>query len=163
MTISDLLLPEFNKEMEKTRTILERVNLTFSDWKPHEKSMSLGKLASHLADLPQWASDIIMLDFLDVKPDYKPFHAQTEKELLEAFDSKVSTSRKAIAEATDEHLQHTWTFSFGGKPVLTQPRYELLRGFVMDHLIHHRGQLSVYLRLNNIPVPGMYGPSADEK
>ena len=163
MTISELLLPEFDDEIKKTRTFLERVPMDGSDWKPHEKSMSLGRLASHVADLPSWASSIVEQDFLDMPPGQKPYAATSREELLSHFDSKAATARKAIAGAGDEHLQKNWTFSFGGHVVLSLPRYRLLQTMMVDHLIHHRGQMSVYLRLKDIPVPGMYGPSADEK
>ncbi len=163
MTISELLLPEFDEEIKKTRTFLERVPMEAADWKPHEKSMSLGRLASHVAELPHWASDIIERDSLDIKSGYKPFQAVSAEELLSQFDSKAAAAGEAIAGASDEHLGKTWAFLFGGHVVFSRPRYQVFRSMMMDHLIHHRGQMSVYLRLKDIPVPGMYGPSADEK
>ncbi|MBV8865058.1 MAG: DinB family protein [Acidobacteriaceae bacterium] len=163
MTISELLLPEFDEEVKKTRMFLERVPMNLADWKPHEKSMTLGRLAGHVAELPAWASDILERDSLDIKAGYKGFQATSAEELLSHFDAKAAAAREAIARASDEHFQKTWTFSFGGHIVFSRPRYKVLRDMMMDHLIHHRGQMSVYLRLKEIPVPGMYGPSADEK
>jgi uncharacterized damage-inducible protein DinB len=163
MTISELLLPEFEEETKKTRKALEVVPFDDPDWKPHEKSMHIARLAGHIAELPSWATDTITLESLNIEPGYKAFFPRSSEELLERFDIKVASARTALAGARDEHLQKVWTLSFDGKPVLSMPRYSILRNVVMNHLIHHRGQLSVYLRLKNIPVPGMYGPSADEK
>ncbi len=163
MTISELLLPEFDNEMSSTRKLLERVSLDSGDWEPHAKSMSMRRLASHVAEIPKWGVDIVKLDSLDIPPGQKPFQANSSKELMERFESKSGEAREAIAGASDEHLKKLWTVSFGERVVFNRPRYELLRTMMMNHLIHHRGQLSVYLRLKDIPVPGMYGPSADEK
>ncbi len=163
MTISELLLPEFENETKKTRKLLEVVPFDDPDWKPHEKSMCIGRLAGHVAELPSWANDTVTLESFNVEPGNKPFFPRSSKELLERFDEKAASARAAIAGATDEHLQKVWTLSFDGKPILSMPRKSILRDLVMNHLIHHRGQLSVYLRLRNVPVPGMYGPSADEK
>jgi uncharacterized damage-inducible protein DinB len=163
MTISELLLPEFEEETKKTRKALEVVPFDDPDWKPHEKSMHIARLAGHIAELPSWATDTITLESLNIEPGYKALFPRSSEELLERFDIKVASARTALAGASDEHLQKVWTLSFDGKPVLSMPRYSILRNVVMNHLIRHRGQLSVYLRLKNIPVPGMYGPSADEK
>jgi uncharacterized damage-inducible protein DinB len=163
MTINELLLPEFENETEKTRKLLERVPFDDPDWKPHEKSMVIGRLAGHIAELPSWANDTVALESLNIEPGFKAFFPRSSEELLKRFDAKVASARTAIAGASDEHLQKVWTLSFDGKPVLSMPRHSILRNLVMNHLIHHRGQLSVYLRLRNVAVPGMYGPSADEK
>ncbi len=166
MTISEMLLPEFEQEMANTRKLLERVPEDKFAWKPHEKSMALGRLASHVAELPGWAVNTVKLDALDLTPGadgkFQPYLAGSRKELLEFFDKNASEARQAIAGASDEHLLKIWSLQFGGKTVLSMPRAAVLRGVVMNHLIHHRAQLGVYLRLHNVPIPGMYGPSADE-
>jgi len=162
MTISETLLPEFDQEMANTRKLLERVPDGKADYKPHEKSMPLGRLASHVAELPSWATHTIDVEVLELKPGMKPYLAESRKELLEAFDKNVAEARSKIAGATDEHLAKTWTLKFGDQTIMAIPRSAVLRSVVMSHLIHHRAQLGVYLRLNEIEIPGMYGPSADE-
>ena len=165
MTISETLLPEFDQEMTNTRKLLERVPEDKLAWKPHEKSMTLGRLAGHVAELPNWAVNAIRLSSLDLTPPaggFQPSVARSRKELLETFDKNVSEAREAIVGASDEHLRQIWSLHFGGKTVLSMPRAHVLRSAVMNHLIHHRAQLGVYLRLNNVAIPGMYGPSADE-
>jgi uncharacterized damage-inducible protein DinB len=163
MTISEMLLPEFDQEMSSTRKMLECVPEDKFGWKPHEKSMSLGRLASHVAEMPGWASATINQDKLELTPGMKPYQAETRSQLLSDFDKIVAAARASIAGASDEHLGKTWTFIYGGQTVFSQPRVGVLRGMVMSHMIHHRGQLSVYLRLNEVAIPGMYGPSADAK
>jgi len=163
MTISEMLLPEFDQEMTNTRAILEGVPEDKFSWKPHEKSMTMGRLASHIAEMPQWAAYTINQDKLELTPDMKPFSATTKKELMDGFQANISSARAAIAGATDEQLGETWTLIYGGKTIMSLPRAAVLRTMVMSHLIHHRAQLGVYLRLNDIPIPGMYGPSADAK
>ncbi len=163
MTISEMMLPEFDQEMANTRKLLERVPEDKLGWKPHEKSMPLGRLAAHVAELPSWAVNTIQQDSLSLDPaTFKPAETTSRKELLETFDKHVTEARKAIAGASDEHLQKIWSLQFGGKTVLSMPRAAVLRGVVMNHLVHHRAQLGVYYRLNGVPVPGMYGPSADD-
>ncbi|HTD22203.1 MAG TPA: DinB family protein [Terriglobales bacterium] len=162
MTISEMMLPEFEQEMAGTRKLLERVPEDKFTWKPHEKSMTLGRLASHVAELPGWAVNTIRQDALNITPGLKPYIASTQKELLETFDKNAAEARQALAGVSDEHLQKIWSLQFGGKTMLSMPRAAVLRGVVMNHLIHHRAQLGVFLRLNNVPIPGMYGPSADE-
>jgi uncharacterized damage-inducible protein DinB len=162
MSISETLLPEFDQEMANTRRVLERVPEGKPAWKPHEKSMSLGRLAGHVAELPGWAVNAIRLSVLNLTP---PFHATTmgsRKELLELFDKNVVEARQAIAGASDEHLGEIWSLQVGGKTMMSMPRAAVLRSVVMNHLIHHRAQLGVYLRLHDVAIPGMYGPSADE-
>jgi uncharacterized damage-inducible protein DinB len=161
MTISEMLLPEFDHEMSSTRTMLERVPDDKFDWKPHQKSMSMGRLASHTAEMADWAHVVTTTDKLELTPDMKPFNAKNRAELLDKFDKSAAEARKAIAGASDEDLAKIWSLIYNGNPVLTMPRSAVLRSMVMNHIIHHRAQLSVYLRLNEIPVPGMYGPSAD--
>ena len=161
MTISETLLPEFDQEMLNTRKLLELVPEDKFTWKPHEKSFSLGRLASHVAEMPGWVTVTVNQDSLKLTPGQKPFNAATKVELLTAFDKNISEGRAALATATDEHLGKKWSFFYGDHQVLSQPRTEVLRSMVMNHTIHHRAQLGVYLRLLNVPIPGMYGPSAD--
>lgn len=162
MSINESLLSEFDQEMASTRKILDCVPEDKFAWKPHAKSMSMDRLASHVAEMPGWGAAIVNDDKLDLTPDWKPFVASTKAELLEALDKNVAAARAAIAGASDEHLGKIWTFSFAGHTVFALPRTAALRSMMMSHVIHHRGQLSVYLRLNDVPIPGMYGPSADE-
>ena len=166
MALRDALLPEFDQEMANTRKTLERVPEDKLDWKPHEKSMAMGGLATHLSNLPTWTNHTIEEDSLDLAPEGKQLPptpmAKSRTELLETFDSNVAKARAAIAGANDEELFKPWTLRHNGKQLLTLPKVAVLRGFVMNHNIHHRAQLGVYLRLNDIPVPSIYGPSADE-
>jgi uncharacterized damage-inducible protein DinB len=167
MAIRDALLPEFDTEMASTRKMLERVPESKVDYKPHAKSGSLGWLAWHVADLPHWVVETIHKDELDFAPPGAPRQPaptmESREQLLSTFDTKVANARAAIAGASDEHLAKPWTLKFGGNTIFSMPRADVLRSFVMNHLIHHRAQLGVYLRMNDVPVPGMYGPSADEK
>lgn len=163
MTISQMLLPEFDQEMANTRKLLERFPEGKNDYKPHEKSMDLGRLAGHVATLPEWATRTLTTESLNMEPgEFKPFIPASRQELLETFDGHVAAARAQIAAATDEALGKTWTVSMSGHPIMSQPRITVLRGMVMNHLIHHRAQLGVYLRLNGVAIPGLYGPSADE-
>ena len=162
MPISQTLLPEFDHEMENTRKLLELVPDGKFDYVPHEKSMKLGRLASHVAELPGWAKHTLETELLELQPGQQPFLAGSRKELLETFDKNVREARAAIAAASDDELGKTWTLKFGEETVLSMPRTGVLRNMVMNHMIHHRAQLGVYLRLNNVTFPGMYGPSADE-
>jgi uncharacterized damage-inducible protein DinB len=124
--------------------------------------MSMGRLASHIADMVGWASEIIADDVMDISPEPFKNEAHSTAELLEKFDKNLAAAIPAIAGASDETLFVDWTFKVEGKPLMTLPRIASVRGFVLSHIIHHRGQLSVYLRLNDIPVPSIYGPSADD-
>jgi len=166
MGLSDALLPEFDQEMANTRKTLERVPHEKFGWKPHEKSMAMGGLATHLSNIPTWAVYTIDQDSLDLAPEGKPLpHAELAKsqtELLALFDTNAAKARAAIAGASDADLFKPWTLMSNGATILTLPKVAVLRSFVMNHLIHHRAQLGVYLRLNDIPVPSIYGPSADE-
>jgi uncharacterized damage-inducible protein DinB len=162
MPISQMLLPEFDQEMANTRKLLERVPDGKFDYKPHEKSMTLGRLAGHVAEVPSYATATIRMDKLELTGSEKPFHPTSKKELLESFDKYVVEARQAISTVSDEDLGKIWSLRFGGKDVFSMPRVAVLRSMVMNHLIHHRAQLQVYLRLNNVEIPGMYGPSADE-
>jgi uncharacterized damage-inducible protein DinB len=164
--ISQALLPEFDMEMANTRKTLERVPDDKLGWKPHEKSMPLGRLAGHLAELPGWAIVTIAQDNIDIAPvdgpTFKAVTATSRQEALDLFDKSVSEARAAIAGASDEQLMMPWSLLKGGETLMTMPKIAVLRGFVMNHSIHHRAQLGVYLRLNEVPVPAVYGPSADE-
>jgi uncharacterized damage-inducible protein DinB len=162
MTISQMLLPEFDQEMSNTRKILKCVPEDKYSWKPHAKSMELGRLASHVAELPRWAVETITRETLEITPGAKPFLAGSGAELMARFEENADEAREAIAGVTDEGLAVEWSLIFGGRKLLTMPRVAVLRGVVMNHLIHHRAQLGVYLRLNDIAIPGMYGASADE-
>lgn len=162
MTYSQTLLPEFDEEMKNTRKILACVPDDKFDYQPHEKSMKLGRLATHIAELPSWGTTVLDVEVLEMGPDFKPTITTTQKELLEIFDKGVTEARAKIEAATEEDWKKTWTFKFGGETVLSAPRSTVMRGTVMNHLVHHRAQLGVFLRLNNVAIPGMYGPSADE-
>jgi uncharacterized damage-inducible protein DinB len=166
MPLNQALLPEFDHEMENTRKTLERVPEDKFAWKPHEKSFSMVALATHLATLPSWGALTIQRDSIDVAPEGEPppkgEPAKSVEDLLEKFDRNVASARAALAGATDEDLLKTWTLLKGGKTIFSLPRVAALRSFVMNHNVHHRAQLGVYLRLNDVPVPSIYGPSADE-
>ena len=162
MPIAQSLLPEFDHEMQNTRKLLECVPDGKFSYKPHEKSMTLGQLSSHVAQIPEYITSTIQKERLDFTGEEKPFAATTRKELLEAFDAKSAAARQALAGVSDEDLMKVWTLTFKGQQVFSMPRVAVLRSMCMNHLYHHRGQLGVYLRMNNVPIPGMYGPSADE-
>lgn len=165
MAISESILPEFDHEMANTRKTLERVPDDKFDWKPHEKSMAMGALASHLANLPSWGSLTVESDSFDLAPGGEPSTQpafNSGKDLIAAFDENIAKTRSAIAGASDQELFKPWTLLSNGSTILTMPKVAVLRSFVMNHVIHHRAQLGVYLRLNDIPVPSIYGPSADE-
>jgi uncharacterized damage-inducible protein DinB len=166
LKLSELLLPEFDQEMKSTRNTLERIPDGRFDWKPHDKSMPLGRLAGHLAELPSWIIMSIRQDTLDLAPAgapaLQPFFAKSRQEVLTTFDKNTSDARSAMAEASDEHLMKQWSLLRNGQTLMTLPRLAVIRNWVINHTIHHRAQLGVYLRLNNIAVPSIYGPSADE-
>ena len=165
MSLKQSLLQELEFEMPNTRKTLERVPEK-PEWTPHPKSMSLGRLAQHLSEIPDWAVKAIELDELDLAPPgsgpYKPAAPGTRAEILTSFDKNVAAARASLMATNDEHLLKPWSLKMGGKTVLTMPRVAVVRNFVLNHNIHHRAQMGVYLRLNDIPVPSIYGPSADE-
>jgi uncharacterized damage-inducible protein DinB len=163
MTFLELLLLEFDEEMASTRRMLERVPEASLAWKPHEKSMTLGRLASHVSDLPLRCTAIVNFEIYDRPVGYKPFAAETAAALLEHFDDSVAQARAALTSLREDQLAVTWTLQMHGRTMASLPRALALRRIFMDHLIHHRGQLSVYLRLLDVPIPGMYGPSADDQ
>lgn len=164
MEIRKIYLPEFEQEMKKTRTLLDRVPEDKPDFKPHEKSMPLGRLASHVAQLPEFGTTIIESPGLDFSTGkMKPLVMESREQLLASFDDIVNKTREAIAGATDEHWQQMWKLSFEGKTIAEEPRFLMYRNMFLNHLVHHRAQLGVYLRLNGIPLPAIYGPSADDR
>lgn len=166
MSLAQSLLSEFDQEMANTRKTLERVPDNKFSWKPHEKSGSMGWLAGHLANIPGWAVETIKKDSFDMSPGGKPFQPPppptTTRELLAMFDKNVADARAALAESSDADLAKPWSFLNNGATVFSMPRGACLRTWVMNHNVHHRAQLGVYLRLNNLAVPSIYGPSADE-
>jgi uncharacterized damage-inducible protein DinB len=164
MTIADLLLPEFDQEMATTRRVLERVPEDKCSWKPHGKSFSMGDLASHVVNTVKWTNDTMNrteFDLATVTPEQLNQAATNHAELLAWFDANVPSARSALARS-DADYAVPWTLKNGATVFFTMPRYNCIRSFVLNHIVHHRAQLSVYLRLNDIPVPGAYGPSADE-
>ncbi len=162
MTVAELLLLEFDVEMDATRRMLERVPEASFAWKPHEKSMTLGRLASHIADLPQRCTAIITTETLVREQGFKPFAAATSAQVLERFDAVRGEARKALESLQDKQLTEMWSIRMGERVLASLPRAMALRRVFMNHLIHHRGQLGVYLRLLDVAIPGMYGPSADD-
>jgi uncharacterized damage-inducible protein DinB len=161
MSIADTLLPEFDQEMATTRRVLERVPTDKGKWKPHEKSFSLGHLAQLVSWMPGWVASQVTETELDVRNSAGYSYEPTDK-LLADFDKNVREARAAIAAAKDKDFDVQWSLKVGGRTAFTQPRRDAVRGTI-NHLIHHRGQLTVYLRLVDVPVPSIYGPTADEK
>ena len=166
MRMTELFLAELDREASATRRTLQRVPEGHNDWKPHQKSMPLGHLATLVATMPAWIDTMINKDELDLRPQdgstFRPQEAKTNRELLQDFDESVIKARKALESTTDEHLMKPWRLLAAGQVMAEQPRHIMLRDSVFNHLAHHRGQLTVYLRLNNASVPAIYGPSADE-
>jgi uncharacterized damage-inducible protein DinB len=163
MPIAESLLPEFDHEMANTRRVLERVPEDKFAWRPHEKSTTLGRLATHVAELAGFAATALETDGRDIAAQRPAAStAASGAALIETFDRNVSRAREAIAKASDEDLTRKWKLSAGERVIFELPRAGVLRTMVLSHIIHHRGQLTVYLRLNDVPVPGIYGPSADE-
>ncbi|MGE5322224.1 MAG: DinB family protein [Actinomycetota bacterium] len=160
--LSKAILPEFEHEMQTTRRTLERLPEDKLTWKPHEKSMTLGALATHLATINHWAEAILGSESFDAGTAPANPELKSRSEVLAAFDANTANARKAISAATDAELLKPWSLLNKGNTVFTLPRIAVLRSFILSHGIHHRGQFSVYLRLNNVPVPSIYGPSADE-
>jgi uncharacterized damage-inducible protein DinB len=166
MTYAELILPEFEEEIANTRKVLERVPDDKLEWRAHPKSNTIGWNANHLAEILGWVEGTLALTSWDIAPvggePYRSPKLTTRREILELFDRNVAAARKAIAAVKDEEMGETWTLLHGGKPLIAMPRSAVMRSFVLNHLIHHRAHLLVYLRLNDIPVPAMYGPSGDE-
>ena len=166
MSISEALVPEFDQEMATTRKLLERIPEDKLGWTPHAKSMTLGRLAGHIAEMPGWAVPTMKQESMDVNPPggpgYEGLVATSQKQVLAKFDEGVAAAKSAMTGVSDATFLQTWTLLSGGKPVFSMPRAAIVRLMLLSHVIHHRGQLSVYLRLNEVPVPSIYGPSADE-
>ena len=165
MAIKDALLPEYDHEMATTRRLLDRVPEAEFAWKPHEKSMSLGQLSGHLANIPTWCSAVLDAAEFDLAtvPDQRSSQPASREALLQEFDTKVAAARASLVTRSEAEFLTPWTLRQGSHEIFTLPRISAIRSFVMNHSIHHRGQLSVYLRLKNVPVPSMYGPTADEQ
>ncbi|MFQ5889809.1 MAG: DinB family protein [Gemmatimonadota bacterium] len=172
MGILDALLPEYDHEMAGTRRLLERVPGEKLDWRPHPKSMPLGRLADHIADIPSWVGAVLGADHFDVAHGVSEGEGEeggstngwpgSAASILEKFDTNVRRSRAAIAGTSEEALAEPWSLRKGEEVLFTQPRGAALQSVLINHIIHHRGQLGVYLRLNDVPLPQLYGPTADE-
>jgi uncharacterized damage-inducible protein DinB len=164
MTIAELLVPEFDQEMVSTRKVLERVPDDKFGWKPHDKSSSMGQLASHIANMVPWTVDTMLkteFDMAGMSPEQMDPPAKNKAELLARLDANVAKARAALQKPDADYFV-PWTLKNGAQIFFTMPRYNCVRSFCLNHIVHHRAQLGVYLRLNNIAVPGDYGPSADE-
>jgi uncharacterized damage-inducible protein DinB len=166
MRIGQSMVPEFDQEMAGTRKVLERVPNDKLDWKIHEKSATIGWVANHLSDIPAWVAMTINHDSLDVAPPsgepYKSPSYETIEEIVENFDQNVAQARELLEVVEDEVLHQPWSLLQAGEEIMTLPRLAVIRTWVLNHTIHHRAHLCVYLRVNDIPVPGLYGPSADD-
>jgi uncharacterized damage-inducible protein DinB len=167
MPLNEGLLGEFNQEMAGVRKTLERVPADKLAWQPHPKSMIMGRLAAHLAEIPAWVSLAIEQDSFDLQPPgappYQRFVPNNVQEVLDLFDKNIAKARQALTAVSDESLSESWSLLMTGNTIFTMPRLGVVRSMVLNHMIHHRAQLGVYLRLNDVPVPAIYGPSADEK
>ena len=161
------MLPEFDHEAAVTRTVLERIPEAQAGWRPHPRSMALGELAAHLAFIPTWGVLTLREPSFDMAPPdappYVPPTFESVAQTLALFDERIGKARAALAAITDLELTQPWTLKKGGVKVLTAPRGSVLRSFVLNHSVHHRAQLGVYLRMLDVPVPAMYGPTADTK
>lgn len=160
--IASAFIAELKEEAIATRKCLERISEDKFDYKPHEKSMTFAQLAAHVAEMIGWTTVSLTTEQLDFATGYKEFKPTSNAELIEFFDKNLSEAIEALENTSDEEMMVNWTLRNGDHVYFTLPRIEVLRGVVFNHFIHHRGQLSVYLRLNDIPVPSIYGPSADE-
>lgn len=165
--LSDLFLTDFDAETATARKLLERVPDGKPDWRPHPRSMTLGRLATHVSELPIWVTNTFIADELDLapggkKPDFFPV-LPTTAAMLEQLDRNTARAREVLAAATDEDFLKPWTLKWGGNAIWTKSKHEVFRIWAMHHLVHHRAQLGVYLRLLDVPIPGSYGPSADEQ
>ena len=164
MSVSQTLFAEFDQEMTNTRKLLERVPEGNWDYKPHPKSMTLGRLATHIAEIPHWAQTVIKDSVFEMPSGpYVPKTAASREDLLKTFDGHVAAARALVSAVSDAELTATWTMKAGGQEVMSLPKAMVWRTMVMNHAIHHRGQLSVFLRENDVPIPSIYGPSADER
>lgn len=163
MARTRVLIAELTSEGASTRKMLERIPDDQFDFKPHEKSRTLGELATHIVELQLWVDFIINMDEMNLADGgFTPYTAKNKADLLAFHDRNIALALKALEETTDEHLLKTWTLKKGEYQILSRPRIGAIRSVTGNHLYHHRGQLSVYLRLLNVPLPAIYGPSADE-
>jgi len=164
MKVIEWLATQFDQEMKTTRRHLERLPADKLDWRPHEKSYTAGALASHIVECVGWTTDIFTKNEVNFDPTtYKPYLAGSTSELLKAFEKGVTDGKRALEATDDEAAMQLWSLKIGGKPLFERPKIDVFRDFTLCHLVHHRGQYSVYLRLLNVPVPSSYGPTADEQ
>lgn len=157
-----MFLPEFDHEFSETRKALSRIPEEKFAWKPHEKSFSLHDLAAHLAEIPSWMAVTLNMDVFDLDQPYERVVPETRDEILAHFDRTLAEARDVLARTSGETLMQTWSMKKGGEVVMAMPKAAVLRSFIFNHNVHHRAQLGLYLRLLDVPVPGHYGPSADE-
>jgi uncharacterized damage-inducible protein DinB len=166
-TIAELLLPEFDAEMASTRKVLTAVPEEKFGWRPHAKSFPMGALAGHVAELLSWTSDVLRRERFDVDaanpPENASFKPSTVQQMLQRFEEWSTRARADLAAAPDQAMQQEWVMTWGGYEFVRMPRYQAIRKWSLNHMVHHRAQLGVYLRLNDVKVPGVYGPSADEQ
>ena len=162
MPIADTLIMELEREAQTTRRVLERVPEDKLTWKPHVKSMTLGRLAQHVATIPGSVSGMARLDSFDVEKFAEPPQLESTASIVAAFDENLAQAKANLAATGDAAMMQNWSFKMGGNPIMTVPRIGVYRSILLNHLYHHRGQLTVYLRLLDVPVPSIYGPSADE-
>lgn len=166
MSIAQSLLPELDMEMAGTRKTLERIPADKFDFRPHPKSFAMISLATHITNMLGWGRDTLKSDSFDVAPvggePYKEDPAASVADLLKKFDKNLAEFREALAGASDADFMANWSLLSGGQTIFTMPRIACIRGMILNHLIHHRAQLTVYLRMCDVPVPALYGPSADE-
>ena len=167
MTIAESILPEFDMEMAGTRKVLDRIRDDKLDWRAHAKSNTIGWVACHLAEIPGWVEGTLTQDTWDIHPKggepYQSPKLESRQEILDLFDSNVTTAKQRLAATPDEEFGKSWSLLSGGEALITMPKLGVIRTWVLNHTIHHRAHLCVYLRLNDIPVPALYGPSGDEQ
>ena len=165
MPLIDTLLPEFDREMGQTRKVLDRVPDGQFEWRPHPTSMTLGRLAEHLAEFPLWAAMTMTQSELDILTPRPAGHQSpvTRAAVLAMFDANLKSGRSNLVNKTDAEFDAPWTLKAGGKEMFTMPKASVMRAFVLNHMVHHRGQMTVYLRMLGVPIPSIYGPSGDER
>lgn len=163
MNIADAFVAELTQEGAGTRRALERIPDALLGWQPHTKSMSMGRLASHMAEIPKWMVSILSVDeyVMDME-SYEPYVAASTAELVQVWDANLALGLEKLKGMSDDDMLRMWQMRISGNPVLEMPKLAVVRSMILNHLIHHRGQLTVYLRLNDVAVPALYGPSADE-